>query len=235
MKRGMLKLLRAVVIGVIAFVLLSLLPRLLLTLNGVNLEPTPTVTEEEPIYHDKTGKRINQPDHDLLMGHDQAEAQGITSHAACKATFKGFMAMGCHRHVTEQKHIPPYVHQGNWIGGKTTAQCRAEVDAYWRAATQDQREQGDDHAADVWTRRNWGPDLQECQNYDNVRIGKVIYEPTERLDKLLLQLAEGGHATEQDKAMVRQDMLLVSTFPDHEAKRAYLDKADRFFQRADGP
>jgi hypothetical protein len=213
---------------------LSFMPRLLLTLNGINLDPAPPAVEEEAVYHDKNGKRINQPEHEILMGHDQAEAQAITSHAACKAAFKGFMTMGCHRYVTEQKNIPPYVRQGNWIGGKTTEQCRAEVNAYWQAVTQDQREKGDGHAADVWTRRSWSPDLQECQNYDNLRISKVIYKPTERLDKLLQQMAEGGRAMKQDKAVVRQDILLVSTYPDHEAKRAYLAKADRFFQLADG-
>jgi len=232
---GIVRLLRAVLLGVAVFVLLSFLPRLLLMWNGVNLDPAPAAVEEELVYHDKNGQRINEADHGILMGREQAQAQAITSHAACKATFKGFMEMGCHRHVTEQKHIPPYVRQGNWIGGKTTAQCEAEVNAHWRAATQDQREQGHDHAADSWTRRHWWPDLKECQNYDNVRISKVVYEPTERLEKLLGHMAQGARATEEDKAMVRQDMQLVSSFPDHQAKRSYLEKADRFFQLADGP
>lgn len=232
---GIVRLLRAVLLGVAVFVLLSLLPRLLLVWNGINLGPPPTGLEDEPVYHDQNGKRINEAEHGMLLGHEQAQAQGITSHAACKTAFKGYLEMGCHRYVTEQKHIPPYVRQGNWIGGKTTAQCEAEVNAYWRAATQDQREQGHDQAAESWTRRRWWPDLKECQNYDNVRIGKVVYEPTERLDKLLGHMAQGARATEEDKAMVRKDMQLVSSFPDHEAKRTYLEKADRFFGLVDAP
>lgn len=232
---ALVKGLRAVLIGVIVFVLLSFLPRLLLVLNGVNLSPAPAAVEDEPVYHDKDGKRINEVDHGILAGREQAQAQGITSHAACKTAFKGYLVMGCHRYMTEQKHIPPYVHQGNWNGGKTTAQCEAEVNAYWRAATQDEREQGNDRAADSWTRRSWMPDLKECQNYDNVRIGKVVYEPTARLDKLLGHMAQGARATEEDQAMVRKDMQLVSRFPDHEAKRAYMAKADRFFELVGGP
>ncbi len=230
------RLLRAVAIGVGVFALLSFLPTLLLMLNGINLNPQQAELDDEPVHYDVSGKRVNQADRDLQMGRDQAQEMGITSHAACKATFKvGLKARGCHRYVTEQKHIPHLVRQGNWIGGKTTEQCLAEVDAYWGPVVQDEREQGDDHAASSWTRRNWLPEREECQNYDNVRIGKVVYEPTARLERLLQLLAQGGRVTEQDKTVVRQDMLLVSTFPDHAAKRAYFDKVDQFFQRADGP
>jgi hypothetical protein len=101
--------------------------------------------------------------------------------------------------------------------------------------TQDQRELGDEHAAATWTRKDWAPERQECQNYDNVRISKVVYEPTARLNALLEQLAQGGKVTEQDQATVRQDMALVSTFPDHAAKRAYFEKVDQFFSRLGRP
>jgi hypothetical protein len=231
--KPLFRLLRAVLIGVGIFVLLSLLPRLLLRLEGVNLALPPMAIDDEPVYRDAKGQRINQADHDIQLGYEQARQRQTPSHAACKQDFKGFMEMGCHRLVTEQKHIPPYVPQGNWGGGKTTEACRAEVDAYWRAATQDQREQGHDQAADVWTRRNWSPDLRECDNYDNVRISKVVYEPTARLDQLLQRMATGTHATEEDRAQVRRDLALVGTFSEHPARKAYFDKADRFFLLAD--
>lgn len=232
---GLARVLRAVAIGVGIFALLTYLPQLLWMYEGMPGPQASVPVEEEPIYRDQDGQPINEADHHLRVGQEQAKIQGITSHAACKTVFKGLQVMGCQRHVTEQKNIPPLVRQGDWSSGKTTAQCRAEVNAHWAAMTQNERELGNPHAAAVWTRRHWTPELRQCQNYDNVRIGKVIHEPTRRLDDLLLKQSQGGRVTDQDRAMVQRDMQLVSTYPDDPAKRAYLDKVDQFFVRADRP
>ena len=52
-----------------------------------------------------------------------------------------------HQYVSENKKIPPHVKQGDWGSGKTTAQCVAEVNAYYEASTQDWRERGNDRTA----------------------------------------------------------------------------------------
>lgn len=231
-KRGwFFRVLRAVALGLAGFMLLSWSPRLMLALNGIE-PPAPPQAEpdEEPLVLDADGQRVHKPAMDELKAWAVARERGFTSHAQCKEAFTARPGRsGCDRYITEQKHIPPHARQGNWVGGKTTAQCLAEVDAYWRAVIQDQREMGNDRAADVWARRRWAPEARECQNYDNVRITRVVYEPTQRLDALLARQAQGLAITEEDRAVVRRDMALVSTYPDDKAKRAYLAKVDLFF------
>jgi len=227
--------LRAVLIGVVLFLLLQATPFLLLKLSGVDLPGPPPVEEApEPIYHDKSGKRINEPDYRIMVGHDRAQASGIASHAECKNMAKIFEAEGCHRFVTAQKAIPPHIRQENFGSGKTTTQCRDEVNAYWEPLIQDMREEGKDHAAGSWTRRNWMPELAECQNYDNIRIGDVIHKPASRLQDLVKKAEDGGRITEPERAMVLKDLTGVSAFPDNPYKQAYLAQSDYFFQLADG-
>ena len=55
------------------------------------------------------------------------------------------------------------------------------------------------------------------------------------LGKMTDSLAEGGRVTAEEQAQVRRDLVAVSSFPDGQAKSAYLAKVDRFFERAGGP
>jgi hypothetical protein len=225
------RVLRALAIGVLLFALWTQMPRLMMWWHGI--EP-PTQHQDlpaDPTYRNASGEIIQQPEHDTQLGHDQAQALGIRQHADCETQFKGWLKRGCHQWVTKAKQIPPHVPQGNWVGGKTTAQCLSEVDAFWRAVTQDEREQGNTHAAEVWTRRSWMPERQECQNYDNVRITEVIYEPTDRLEAWRQKVGHGSSLTAQEQAMLKRDMALVSTYPDHPAKRAYQVKVDELLQQ----
>jgi hypothetical protein len=226
------RVLRALALGVLVFVLWTQLPRLMLVWHGIEL-PTQNqqALPEDPTYRNASGEIIQQPDHDTQLGHDQAKALGISRHADCKVQFKGWMERGCHQWVTEAKHIPPHVQQGNWVGGKTTAQCLAEVDAFWGALTQNEREQGNARAAEVWSRRSWAPEREECQNYDHARITEVIYEPTARLEAWLQKVGHGSSLTADEQAALKHDMALVSTYPDHAAKRAYLVKVDELLQK----
>ncbi|TFW26565.1 hypothetical protein E4L96_04090 [Massilia arenosa] len=225
------RILRAVLIGVAAFWLLSLLPAILLRMNGIELPQAPAVPEE-PVYHDRTGKTINRAEYDAMLGREYAAAHGIRTHAECKAQLQHLQQLACDRYVSSQKSIPPHIKQTDWASGKTTEQCRREVDAYWSALVEDLREMGDDHAAGVWTRKHWAPESAECQNYDNVRISKVIHEPQARLSAILKRLDSGGTATDEDRAMVRRDLPGVAAFPDNPYRTAYLRDADRFLQLA---
>jgi hypothetical protein len=189
---------------------------------------------EEPIYRNKDGKRINEAEYHSMSGYDGAKQHGITTHAECKRMGKTFEAYGCHRYVTEQKHFPPHIRQGNFGSDKTTAQCLAEVNAYWEPVLQDMREQGDDHAANVRAAKDWWPDQQECQNYDNIRIGEVIHKPASRLQTILNKVEDGGSISDQDRATVLNDLVRVSNFPDNPYKQAYIEKSKYFFQLADG-
>jgi len=44
---------------------------------------------------------------------------------------------------------------GVFVNGKTTAECLAEVNAFWSAKVEDALEMDDRRAAEEWTRRHW--------------------------------------------------------------------------------
>lgn len=233
------KILRAVAIGVGLYVLLSLSPLLILKLQGISLNRPQGVSEDsEPVYHDKKGKTINKAEYDFMVGYDAAKEKTITAHADCNSAYPSpqqfLLKEGCQKYVTEQKHFPPHVKQGHWDSGKTTAECRAEVNAYWDAQILDTKERGGSYKYMGIDNSPIEQELKECQNYDHVRILKVVYEPMNRLDALLEKLEQGGVASPEDRKIVRNDMQQVSTFPENQDTRAYFEKTDRFFQLADG-
>lgn len=125
----------------------------------------------DPIYLDKQGRRINEAEYHIELGRERAEKNHITSHADCRQIVQLIERRGCDRYVTEHKTFPPYVHQGNWDSGKTTAQCRDEVNAYWEAYVQEDRERGITSTSDPFShvQENWRRELRQCENYDNFR------------------------------------------------------------------
>jgi len=232
------KILRAIAIGACAYWVLGHIPAIVILVTHPLRNNQNVAEDDEPIYYDKNGKRINSADHSQLVGYETAQQRNITEHAACKTLYgkpeDGLKLTGCSRYVSSQKIQPPRVRQGDWNSGKTTAECEAEVNAYWSVVIQDMRERGDDHAANSWTRRNWSPELVECKNYDNARIGKVVFEPLIRLRDILRRLDQGKEWTEQDRETVQKDIEQVTAFPEHQAKTEYLEGAARFFRIVEG-
>ena len=229
--------LRAVAIGVVLFGVISFGPPLLLRLQGIGVGDN-TPQPEEPIHRDADGKRINSADHAILTGYNLAAKRGITSHQACRDAYptdrESLLRSGCSRHVTEGKRIGKPVRQGAWDSGKTTAQCQEEVNAYWSAVVQDWREQGQDQAASVNTRRNWMPELQACGNYDNARASKVVTPALSRLNAVLAKMEMGQKPSPEEQASTLQDMQQVSLFAPHEMRSTYLAKADRYLALSAG-
>jgi hypothetical protein len=126
---------------------------------------------EEPVYRDKSGRRINRTDYEIAAGYDKAQSQGIASHAECRRMEEILERSGCNKYVTEHKYFPPHIHQANWDSGKTSAQCLAEVNAYWQALIQEHEEMGDDPNGRAIQHYNldWYYERRECANYDNMR------------------------------------------------------------------
>lgn len=226
---------RASAIGAGLFVFLQILPGLLV--SSPSARPASSASEE-PVEMDQNGKIINRADKAVRDGRTRAKELGIATHAACFSEFPGdrqaLRRSGCHFFVTEEKHLPSKVKQADWGSGKSTKECLLEVDFYWDGVTNDQREQGNAHAADSWTQRHWVPERRECQNYDNVRISKVVFEPTSRLRAILVRLEAGEKATADDRRVVMADIQTVGAFPENEHKRIYFKLSDRFVQLADG-
>jgi hypothetical protein len=160
------RLLRAVLIGVAVFAAWTLLPALWVRWHTAPPAVPWQDTQPEPIYRDADGRRIGEADHQLLLGARHAAQAGITRHADCKVLTDKTLRAGCHRHVTEAKHLPPHIDQGDWTSGKSRAQCEAEVDAFWAPRVADQDEQGWQQAARSWTKRDWLPERERCRNYE---------------------------------------------------------------------
>jgi hypothetical protein len=78
------------------------------------------------------------------------------------------------------------------------------------------------------------PALRECENFDNIRIVRVIHEPQTRINTILDRVRNGGEITEQDKQTVKTDYPGVFSFPENRYRTQYLNSAEEFFKLAGG-
>lgn len=185
-------------------------------------------------YLDKAGNRIAESEYRIEIGYETARTKGITHHRACKEMPSFHEANGCHRFVTEQKHIGPYIPQRDFASGKTSAKCREEVNAHFAPLIEDMWERGEERAASVWAQKRWMPELDQCANFDNLRILKVIHEPASRLSTLMAKAETGEPITDEDRRVVKRDLAGVLEFPDHPDRSAYIERSERFFRIVDG-
>lgn len=174
----------------------------------------------------------NEFDLAVRQGYEWAQKNNVTSHSRCKAETKYPAASGCHRYVTEQKHIPPT--PTGYEMYATTGDCIAAMHAYYDPLFQDMIEQGDHHAVGVWTLKRMAPDLKSCNNFDSIRILQVIYEPLERLTALLNKSQQGTPLTDDDVEVIRKDYPGVTGFKVHEKRSQYLAMAEQLFTLAGG-
>lgn len=171
---------------------------------------------------------VNEADQALQEGRQWAKTKGITRHRDCKdALGPGLRAQGCHYHVTAQKTIPPLEKDG--LTQPRTRDCVAAVRAHYDPLLQDMAEQGDHHAANVWQRKRAAPLVEQCNNIDNVRILRVVYEPMGRLNAMLGQLRAGRPMSEADLAVLRREYPEVELFRNHPERTRYLAAAEELF------
>jgi hypothetical protein len=78
------------------------------------------------------------------------------------------------------------------------------------------------------------PDLKSCENIDNVRIGSVIWEPTERLTTILARLKTGGSITAEDIETVRRDYPPATKFREDPQRTQFLALAEQLFALTGG-
>ncbi len=222
------KIVRAVLIGVALFSVVALAPviemrfqSLMLTLKHAR-DPV-----EKEVFLGKDGKPISAEEHALQGGYDAAATNKITAHSGCSA-YRGMRLVGCNKYVTEHKVFPPHVVQGNFGSGKSTAKCHQEVEAYWAAVNQDEREMNGPNAPEAWPRRVWQGEWQSCANYDKIRLSDQVIEPLYRLDTILRRLDQGGRVTPGDRATVKTDTALVNAGPDSPQRKEFLEKVEKF-------
>jgi hypothetical protein len=225
-------------LGVAGFVLLSLAPSLLLRLSGADLSAGRTPQAEEPVVRGADGRPVNASEQLLRQGRVEAVAAGITTHAECRSRYaedrQALLRLGCNRLVTERKAFPAQAPRGGAATGITTAECVAEVNAYWEPRYTDRVEQGDNRGAAVMQARHWSRQLRSCQNHDNVRVLTAVYEPAMRLDALIARLDAGNAVQPDELEQLQRDILSVAAWPDPGLRTPFFSKVDRFYRLAGG-
>jgi hypothetical protein len=227
-----------VALGVAGFALLSAAPALLLRLSGADRAAGRAPQAEEPVVRDADGRPVNPSEQQVRQGRAEAIAAGITTHAECKARYaedrQALMRLGCSRLVTERKAFPAQAPRGGAATGITTAECAAEVNAYWEPRYTDRVEQGDNRGAAVMQARQWSSQLRSCQTHDNVRVLGAVYEPAMRLDALIARLDAGNTVQPDELAQLQRDILSVAAWPDAALRAPFFSKVDRFYRLAAG-
>jgi len=231
------RVLRAVMIGAAIYYLWAFattyMMRRIITDSGLQatehqaIDPKPWTGERPP----------NEADLAIKKGYDWATERDVRNHAVCReqwtdANHDSLVSSGCSKYVTEQnvtKVVKPIPKHNGWDDGTTTAECIAEVRAYWDPVIRDMREKGDHHAASSWMNRNVGPSIQECSNFDKVRIIQVIYEPQRRLDAILDKARSGEFLTHHDIQTVKKDYPGALLYPDNQYRTKYLNAAEALF------
>lgn len=190
-----------------------------------------------------TGHRPpNEADLAVQKGYDWASARDLRSHAACRDQWTdinhdSLVRYGCSKYVTEQnvlKVVQPIPKHDGWDDGTTTAECIAEVKAYWDPVVKDMLEKGEHHVAASRLERDVNPLIRQCANFDNVRINRVIYQPQLRINAILDKVKNGKFLTHSDKQTVQKDYPGVWNFPDNQYRTQYLNSANEFFRIVGG-
>jgi hypothetical protein len=192
---------------------------------------------------DKGLENGGQPYHELSSselatnkGYEWARERDIRSHAQCSEQWtdenhEPYERSGCSKYVSEVKvlnNLPPLPKHDGWDDGTTTAECVAEVHAHWDPLFQDMLERGE---GQLYAARqsDIADELRQCQNYDNVRIGRVIHQPQLRLNSILKRVKAGKPLTGRNKLTIRRDYPGVREFPEHEYRTRYLDTLKEVF------
>jgi hypothetical protein len=229
------KFVRAVLIGFVLFSVVVLEPVIEMHAKALMLKAQHArdPAEKAKVYKDKKGNVITADEYAVEDGYDMAAQRKLSTHRACLESFKSLRLVGCHKYVTEHKGLPPHVVQGNFGSGKSSAQCRTEVERYWAAIVRDEQEKNGPAAKPAFVRQDWAPELKSCDNYDRVRMADNVTEPLFRLDAILKKLDGGGSVSPKDRETVRADTATVMDFPDNAQRQEYLYKVEKFNLYAD--
>lgn len=235
-----LRCMRAILIGVVLYISLLVFSNYY-SYKAIEEYNSRRYQEEEP-FKPWTGKAPPTEGEILTkVGYDWAKAKDVRSHAICKTQWVGdhkvYEKGGCSHYVTEQNVTNLTVlvpkHDG-WDDGTTTAECIAERSVNVDRAVKDMQERGDSYAASVWLGRTVGPDLAECQNFDNIRISKVIHQPQLKLTEILRKVRNGVVITEEERSTIQKDYPGVDSFPPNEYRSRYMSDIEELFKIAGG-
>lgn len=241
-ERGWLRrIFRAVIIGLIIYFMLSLSVSSVINKSRKNSGQSGVEQKVKDLNLPLGQLPPNEADLAVNKGYAWASEHDVRDHAVCRGQWTNshdsLVRSGCSKYVTEQnvlKVVKPIPQHAGWDDGTTTAECMAEVHAYWDPVVADMRAQGDEHVAQSRMSRTVVPALEECKNYDNIRIGRVIHEPQMRIDEILKKARNGGAITPEDMQTVRNDYPGVFSFPEDIYRTRYLNSAEEFFRLAGG-
>ncbi len=214
---------RGLVLALVALALYGVTRYLFQKWSQVDFDVVPTDVASQP-----TKPMTNGEDEKTQQGYAWAQQNQVTEHSRCKAKTKGSAYAGCSKYVTEQKKFPPQ--PLSYAGFATTGDCIAALDAFYNAYFQDQREQGHQPRFYRYERQLY----ESCQNIDNTRILRVIYEPQARLNALLDKAIKGITLSQDDIETIRMDYPTVVGFRPDPKRDQYIASAEQLFKLVGG-
>lgn len=209
---------------------------LLVEMDGTRTRFVRSETAAEPFIEP------NSADSAINEGYEWARLNDVKNHVQCKSRWtdddhKALQRGGCSKYVTEVNvlnKLKPIPHHESWDDGTTTAQCVADVRAYWDLIVQDMIEQGNGQEAAARINDSVNPELKQCNNFDNIRISHVIHEPQSRLSVILRKVKAQKALSGRDKLTIRNDYPGVFDFPENEYRTKYLSTLEEIFSIAGG-
>lgn len=141
--------------------------------------------------------------------------------------------VGCRNYFFEHLAKPKPAGQGQYEG-MTTAECQAEVNANYEVSEQLDLETGNMRSIEVTRRRNWIPELRDCENYDKLAENTLMPHAYDRLQKLLDKMKTGHVVSDEERAEILKDFTAMSKVHEQPYKTAYFKLFDEYSQRREG-
>jgi hypothetical protein len=171
------------------------------------------------------------PTAEFLAGSAWAAAHRPEWPSSCAGSLD--FVVGCRTYFFAHLQKPKPPGQGRYEG-MTTAECQREVNANYAAAEALYLRAGNPHGAAVIRRRNWLPELQDCENYDKLVENRFMPQAYGRLQAVIDALKARQPVSADAHAAVLKDMAAMAAVRDQPYKAAYLKLADEYVERNSG-
>jgi hypothetical protein len=144
-----------------------------------------------------------------------------------------YFVLGCRAYFEEHLRKPKPAGLGKYEG-MTTAECIEEVNGKYEAAKALDLEHENFHSIEVTARRNWGPELKDCENYDKLAEGNFMPKAYARLESAIGKLKAGQKVPDDEQAIVLKDFTEMSKIRSQPYTVAYMNLFDEYSKRMNG-
>jgi hypothetical protein len=144
-----------------------------------------------------------------------------------------YFVLGCRTYFVEHLRKPKPAGMGKYEG-MTTAECIEEVNGNYEAGKAIDLEHENLHSIEVTYRRNWAPDLKDCENYDKLVESNFMPKAYARIESAIDKLKAGQIVPDDEKATVLKDFTEMSKIRQQPYTVAYMKRFDEYSKRLNG-